>query len=250
MPRNLHSHHLADDEDPPRLSDEELVRRWYAASGEEGDRFFEHLYQRYASTLQNYLTKQLLASSESYSEASVAAEDIAQEIWMRVLHTKTRLRSRFNPKRGASFRTWLFTIARNELRLYITKTKRYITKTKSRITIYTPESENKDQDWEKPRGLLSKACTGESPDSQVEEGKLEDFKKSLTYKERRIFELLGDRKPLREIAHKLGVSIPTAYRLAKQVRTKLEAYWNSSQEQYPYRKRLIKRNPKLNPGTC
>ena len=68
----------------------------------EGDlRAFEELYQRHAGGL--------LAFLERRCQGRLNADDVAQEVWLRVWRTRTAVAD-------GHFRGWLFTIARNLLK--------------------------------------------------------------------------------------------------------------------------------------
>lgn len=63
---------------------------------------FERLYQRHKSAIFNFLYRSL--------GNFAAAEDIAQDVWLVVVNKADSFESR-----EASFKTWLFTVARNKL---------------------------------------------------------------------------------------------------------------------------------------
>lgn len=78
-------------------TDEELMAQYgggdYSA--------FETLYQRHRSTLLRYLTRQL--------QNQAIAEELFQEVWMKVINARERYQS------SAKFRTYLYHIAHNLL---------------------------------------------------------------------------------------------------------------------------------------
>lgn len=77
------------------VSDEELMLRYRA--GDAGA--FDALYARHKGAVFRYLRRQ----------AGAAAEDLFQDVWMRVINARDRYEER------ARFTTWLFTIAHNRL---------------------------------------------------------------------------------------------------------------------------------------
>jgi RNA polymerase sigma factor (sigma-70 family) len=77
-------------------ADDDALMRAFA----QGDaRAFAELYSRHHAALYRFV-RRLLGSAQS-----AQADEVFQETWMRVVHA----RDRWSP-RGASFRTWLFTI--------------------------------------------------------------------------------------------------------------------------------------------
>ncbi len=78
-------------------TDEELMMRY----GGGDYNAFETLYQRHRGSLLRYLTRQL-------SDRAVA-EELYQEVWLKVINARERYRS------SASFRTYLYHIAHNVL---------------------------------------------------------------------------------------------------------------------------------------
>jgi RNA polymerase sigma-70 factor (ECF subfamily) len=76
-------------------SDEELMLRY--AGGDAAA--FETLYRRYRGPLYRFLLRQ----------AGDAAEELLQDVWMRVINSRARYEVR------AKFKTWLYTIAHNRL---------------------------------------------------------------------------------------------------------------------------------------
>jgi RNA polymerase sigma-70 factor (ECF subfamily) len=79
-------------------SDEQLMRDWAGGDGQA----FERLFERHRRVVHTFLLQ--------HSGSRAAAEDLFQEVFLRVV----RGRDAFQAERG-SFRTWLFTIARNTL---------------------------------------------------------------------------------------------------------------------------------------
>jgi RNA polymerase sigma-70 factor (ECF subfamily) len=82
--------------DPDRDSDDALMRAWVDGEGAA----FERLYQRHSGPLYRFVRRLLGAA------ASTRADEVFQDTWSRVIQA----RARWSPQ-GASFRTWLFTIA-------------------------------------------------------------------------------------------------------------------------------------------
>jgi RNA polymerase sigma-70 factor (ECF subfamily) len=81
-------------------ADERLLLAYYA--GDDGA--FAELYRRYSPVLVNYLR---------WFVPREDAEDLSEEIFLRVVRTRVTGSGRFRPDGGATPRTWLFTIARN-----------------------------------------------------------------------------------------------------------------------------------------
>ncbi|MEP7282879.1 MAG: sigma-70 family RNA polymerase sigma factor [Rubrivivax sp.] len=77
-------------------SDDALMRAWIGGEGEA----FECLYRRHSGPLYRFVRRLLGAA------ASTRADEVFQDTWSRVIQARTR----WSPQ-GASFRTWLFTIA-------------------------------------------------------------------------------------------------------------------------------------------
>lgn len=84
------------DPDLDPRSDDALMRAF--ASGDAGA--FERLYARHQAALYRFL-RRLLGSA-----AATQAEEVFQDTWLRTIQA----RERWQPQ-GASFRTWLFTLA-------------------------------------------------------------------------------------------------------------------------------------------
>jgi RNA polymerase sigma-70 factor (ECF subfamily) len=80
----------------PDASDEELMLRY--AGGDAAA--FEVLYRRYRGPLYRFLLRQA---------GDAAAEELLQDVWMRVIYSRERYEVR------AKFKTWLYTIAHNRL---------------------------------------------------------------------------------------------------------------------------------------
>lgn len=81
----------------PDPADDDALMRAYA----QGDaRAFEQLYQRHQAALYRYVRRVL------GREAGTQADEVFQDTWLRVVNA----RERWQPQ-GATFRTWLFTIA-------------------------------------------------------------------------------------------------------------------------------------------
>jgi RNA polymerase sigma-70 factor (ECF subfamily) len=82
------------------MSDEDLIEAYYGCD----DLAFAELYRRYFPRLFAYFRRQGLSRED--------AQDLAEETFLRVVRTKRTGRGRFD-RTIASFRTWLFSIARN-----------------------------------------------------------------------------------------------------------------------------------------
>jgi RNA polymerase sigma-70 factor (ECF subfamily) len=80
------------------MSDEKLMAVYYACD----DNAFDELQRRYYQRLVAHFRRLLLLED---------ADDLAEEVFLRVARTKTKW-SRFDPSKG-SFETWLYTIARH-----------------------------------------------------------------------------------------------------------------------------------------
>jgi len=86
---------MTDDRDP----DDDTLMRAFA----QGDaRAFERLYARHHAALYRFVRRVLGRA------AATQADDVFQDAWLRVVHS----RERWSPQ-GATFRTWLFTLAHN-----------------------------------------------------------------------------------------------------------------------------------------
>ncbi|MDM3871992.1 sigma-70 family RNA polymerase sigma factor [Porticoccus sp. W117] len=78
------------------MDDHALMRAWQEGDGTA----FEQLYRHHKDSLLRFLWRQVGDS---------AAEELFQDIWMKVIKARLRYRP------TASFKTWLYTIARNRL---------------------------------------------------------------------------------------------------------------------------------------
>lgn len=85
------------------LSDEALMANFYACS----DDALGVLYERWGPRLEGFLCRQGLPLED--------AEDLSAEVFLRVMATKDRRASRYDPQR-ARFRTWVGSITRHLLR--------------------------------------------------------------------------------------------------------------------------------------
>jgi len=86
---------MTDDRDP----DDDTLMRAFA----QGDaRAFERLYARHHAALYRFVRRVLGRA------AATQADEVFQDTWLRVVHS----RERWAPQ-GATFRTWLFTLAHN-----------------------------------------------------------------------------------------------------------------------------------------
>jgi RNA polymerase sigma factor (sigma-70 family) len=80
-------------------ADDDTLMAAYARSGDASA--FERLYARHRSSLYRFV-RRLLGSGTS----AALVEEVYQDTWLRVVHARTR----WQPQ-GATFRTWLFTMA-------------------------------------------------------------------------------------------------------------------------------------------
>ncbi|MCV6605554.1 MAG: sigma-70 family RNA polymerase sigma factor [Porticoccaceae bacterium] len=78
------------------MDDHALMQAWQEGDGTA----FERLYRRHKDSLLRFLWRQV---------GDAAAEELFQDIWMKVIGARLRYRP------TASFKTWLYTIARNRL---------------------------------------------------------------------------------------------------------------------------------------
>lgn len=211
MASDLPSHHPThNDGSITCLSDEELVAQWYAGD----DELFQPIYDRFYPLLMKHITRWLdnqLPPEQKYNISQIA-EDITQCTFIRVLHTKDRLRSRYNPQRGARFRTWLFKIARNE-------TNRYLLSAKNSREISFTDIDNEENGLD----LEKSSLIGYEPyGMDVEDGR--DLFSSLNYEEKKIIQWrFEEKRSLKEISRRLGVSIATAHRRIRDILMKIGA---------------------------
>lgn len=82
--------------DPPETDDDELMRAFAAGDAQA----FQMLYARHEQALFRFV-RRLMGP-----QAATQADEVFQDTWMRVIQARTR----WQPQ-GASFRTWMFTIA-------------------------------------------------------------------------------------------------------------------------------------------
>jgi DNA-directed RNA polymerase specialized sigma24 family protein len=89
------------------MEDEALIAAYYACDNSA----LQTLVERHQAALVAYFQNRGLTPDE--------AENCAQEVWVRVIVTKTppegRSPRRFDPGQGTPFGVWLFAIARNVL---------------------------------------------------------------------------------------------------------------------------------------
>ena len=93
------------------MSDEDLIARYYGCD----DAAFAELYRRNFCQVYAFLRRTL--------KDHHVAEDLAEEVFVRVVQGKHRGRSLYDPNRGTAFRTWLFAIARHVLLDYLRRTR-------------------------------------------------------------------------------------------------------------------------------
>jgi len=97
----------------PRDTDDDALMRAFA----RGDvRAFEHLYARHHAALYRFVRRVL------GREAATQADEVFQDTWLRVVHA----RERWLPQ-GATFRTWLFTLAHHRAIDQLRKSGREVT---------------------------------------------------------------------------------------------------------------------------
>lgn len=86
---------------PPPATDDDTLMAAYARGDAAA---FEALYQRHQAGLYRFV-RRLLGSTRA-----AQADEVFQDTWMRVVHARTR----WAPQ-GASFRTWLYTLAHHRV---------------------------------------------------------------------------------------------------------------------------------------
>ena len=183
------------------MSDEELIKAYYECNNEA----FEELYHRYIARLKQFFIKARLGQQ--------GAEDMAQDTIVRVMETKTTPCKQYSQSRGASFKTWLFTIAYH---LLVDKLRR------QEIEISFGDLEVEGEEGEEPFEELipSVEPTPEEKSlSQELRQAVHDCMTRLPDRERIAIALWletgGDMK-LQDLAGILSVSVPTAYRVLKR----------------------------------
>jgi RNA polymerase sigma factor (sigma-70 family) len=90
------------------MTDEELIAGYYGSNEQAAQQAFAELYQRH----RNDLAKSLLAEFSRSGICDADAEEHAEVAFWRVVDTKVEGYGVYDSFRGASFRTWLRTIAR------------------------------------------------------------------------------------------------------------------------------------------
>jgi RNA polymerase sigma factor (sigma-70 family) len=97
---------------PTPDDDDDALMRAFA----QGDaRAFEHLYARHHGALYRFVRRVL------GREAGTQCDEVFQDTWLRVVHA----RARWSPQ-GATFRTWLFTLAHHRAIDVLRKTGREV----------------------------------------------------------------------------------------------------------------------------
>jgi RNA polymerase sigma factor (sigma-70 family) len=130
--------------------DDDRLMRAYA----QGDaRAFEQLYQRHQAALYRYVRRVL------GREAGTQADEVFQDTWLRVVNARTSWQAQ-----GATFRTWLFTIAHHRAIDRLRMSGREVSAT-------SDDAEDDREPWQPADGAaawsLWPAATGASHDDAV-----------------------------------------------------------------------------------
>ena len=186
------------------MSDEKLIEAYYECDNEA----FEELYRRYIARLEQFFIKAGLGQQ--------CAEDMSQDTIVRVMETKTTPCKRYSQSRGASFKTWLFTIAYH---LLVDKLRRH---QKQGIEISFSDLEVEGEAGEEPFEELipsAEPTPEEKSLSQKLRQAVHECMESLPDRERIAIALWletdGGMKE-KDLAQILGVSVPTAHRVLKR----------------------------------
>ena len=175
------------------ISDEELIKAYYECDNEA----FEELYRRYIARLEQFFIKARLGQQ--------GAEDMAQDTIVRVMETKTTPCKQYSQSRGASFKTWLFTIAYH---LLVDKLRR------QEIEISFGDLEVEGEEGEEPFEELipsAEPTPEEKSLSQELRQAVHDCMTRLRDRERIAIALRLEDMRLKDLAMILGVSVPTAH---------------------------------------
>ena len=195
-----------DDEQP--MDDDALMRAWSA-----GDvRAFERLYARHHGALYRFV-RRLLGR-----EAGTQCDEVFQDTWLRVVHA----RERWSPQ-GASFRTWLFTLAHHRAIDVLRRSGREVSAGSAGATDDQPEpwqpaaDEQAWRDWPAPG-----ASTEDSAFWRAAGRRLLDCLDTLPAAQRSVFLLHHeDGLSLPELARALELGFETAKSRLRYAMSKL-----------------------------
>jgi RNA polymerase sigma factor (sigma-70 family) len=189
-----------------RQADHESIADYYACHDER----LSELHHQYSARLEGFLRVSGLSQSE--------AEDLAQEVWVRVMNTKypspgSRARA-YDPQAGASFRTWLFTITKRLLMDAMRRQGRT-------ITFSTLEGGSQEEEGEPIEATLP--VEELSPEEEIlarqQQRNVHECMNRLPPRERIAVALWLETEgamTLQDLANMLEVSVATAHRVLRR----------------------------------
>lgn len=188
------------------MTDEALIQGYYECDGEA----FDELCLRYDVPLRIRITG--ILKIYGIIRRPDIVEDLFQTTLFKVLGTKDRVRSRFDPKHQVKFSTWLYKIAANVVLDFLRKLKPE--KSFTELEREFEEGESHHEDW--PTSEI-----GEIEVTLNAKIDLERCLNRLDEEERACIFLFRDGKKLKEIAEALQLNMARADRLKWQALTKL-----------------------------
>ena len=151
---------------------------------------FQTIFERYS--------KQLFQFSVSYLKSKEAAEDIVQEVFLKIWNNRAEI------KTNTSFQSYLFTITLNSVRKYFGKLSR-MNELKHEILVDLSKEKSEFDDRNDYQSLLDK---------------LEELIEQMPEKRKRVFILKKiEEKTQKEISEELNITVKTVeYHIAEAMR--------------------------------
>lgn len=182
------------------VDDELLIHRYYECD----DQAFDELCRRYKPRLHVYIKWIIGRASD--------AEDLVQHALLKVLLTKDRSHSQYNPDYKVKFSSWIFTIARHAGLDFLRKHKPEVFF--ADIEQKTEEGESRPPEW-------ADSAAGEIEMARITSIDISRCMASLNERERICVLLYQDRARLVDIAEVLQCTVADAHRLKEQAFAKL-----------------------------
>ncbi len=190
-------------------SDDELMRAYAAGNAAA----FERLYARHQAGLYRFVRRVLGGALASQ------ADEVFQDTWLKVVHARAQWTPRTSPE-GATFRTWLYTLAHHRAIDVWRKSGREVSTTLDDETTWEPEAGEAWARWPAP---ASGAPLGEELAFWRRAGeRLLHCLDELPLAQRSAFLLHHDDElPLAEVARTLEVGFETAKTRLRYAMSKL-----------------------------